>query len=358
MTSALVLLACLSSRGSADLLADVAADESRLSDFYNRQDFVGVQSMYADSAVLIPPTADGFIPKPALAGFFEAAHNELGIRNLVLTPSVVRGTADNAVIHEIGTLSSSDTSANGPYYTRWVREDNAWKIETDIMALRQPPSAALLAAADKIPVASFHHVPDGADRAMVARKDVHFSELYNSEDFQAVQGLYAETAVLAPPDASSFIPQAALADFFAGAYTEGIRDLTLIPTVTQATADGSVVHELGIVSSTSVSGPYYVRWAKQADGGWKIETDIMSIGQQMPAPSSGSATLLAAGRVGPALHGPAPGLAMLSVVLVSLGIGFASMGAARQRATTMSAHPQQWREEAGPAAESYSLLEF
>eukprot|EP01061_Rhynchopus_euleeides_P015364 TRINITY_DN2623_c0_g1_i1.p1 TRINITY_DN2623_c0_g1~~TRINITY_DN2623_c0_g1_i1.p1 ORF type:complete len:282 (+),score=83.84 TRINITY_DN2623_c0_g1_i1:62-847(+) len=107
--------------------------------------------------------------------------------------------------------------------------------------------------------------------------DAKFSALYNAQNFTGVQSIYNPGAQLIPPGAGKFLVQAELADFFASAYSSGLRSLSLRPVHVLQESD-SLWHEIGETQDTSGNGTYYVRWIKTAAGEWQIAFDCMSIG--------------------------------------------------------------------------------
>ena len=106
---------------SADPVDIIRDLDLKFAYYYNTNNFDGVAELYHDDATLIPPTADSFIPTPALSGFFEETA-EMGLTDLTLTPLTVVTDGDN-VIHEVGNVTHSFQPEGGKVRQLWLSCD-------------------------------------------------------------------------------------------------------------------------------------------------------------------------------------------------------------------------------------------
>merc|ERR1719233_2848303 len=106
--------------------------DRQFTDDFNNGYWTEVANLYNPGAQLIPPTCDAYILQPALAAFFEAAH-ESGINTIDLQPLVVVQESTN-LIHEIG-LNKINGGAPDHYYVRWINNGTEWQLAFDIMVI-------------------------------------------------------------------------------------------------------------------------------------------------------------------------------------------------------------------------------
>jgi ketosteroid isomerase-like protein len=109
-----------------------------------------------------------------------------------------------------------------------------------------------------------------------------FADLFNKGDVAAAAKVYASDAVVMPPNGSAVSGQSAIADFWKGAYSSGVRNVAL--TTTEFVTHGSYAHELGTYqlevrkADGSVvardNGKYMVLWKRAAGGDWQWYRDI------------------------------------------------------------------------------------
>ena len=134
------LFACtIIALSTAAPIDEIRALDEKFNKLYNNGQYEAVASLYAADAVLIPPTADSFIPQSQLAEFFkEAASSSPPITNLNLQPVSVQEDSSGMTRHEIGNVTHSLEPAGGAYYVRWTKIEGSWKIATDIMAIGGP----------------------------------------------------------------------------------------------------------------------------------------------------------------------------------------------------------------------------
>lgn len=263
----------------------VAQLDSHFNQLYNSQQFDAVQGLYHTNSLLIPPTADAFITQPALKDFFAQAY-KMGIKDLHLAPITAIRQLPNkpgaSIMHEIGNCTHSLQPSGGLYYVRWLDMSNGegWKVALDIMAEGAPwPAAAHAVALER-------HLPTNAPisdnvTAAIQKLDDIWGTLFNAGNYDGVSALYADGSQLLPPGVTQFIDKAGIAKFLADGVAHGIANVTLTATKTLQESS-TVIHEIGHVNSAVGGGPYYVRWGRTGTGdddGWKLVTDVMSIGE-------------------------------------------------------------------------------
>jgi ketosteroid isomerase-like protein len=109
-----------------------------------------------------------------------------------------------------------------------------------------------------------------------------FVDLYNKGDAAAAAKVYASDAIVMPPNGSPVNGQSAIAEFWQGAYKNGVRNVNL--TTTEFETHGSYAHELGtyqlVVQGADGNvvardnGKYMVLWKRNANGQWQWYRDI------------------------------------------------------------------------------------
>merc|ERR1712062_64850 len=92
--------------------------------------------------VLIPPSADTMFRRTSISEFYNDFYHRAGIRNVQLTPMVVKTVPGGMAQHEIGLMYS--TQINTTYYARYIWQSGMWKIETHVMAVGSSHDAASL----------------------------------------------------------------------------------------------------------------------------------------------------------------------------------------------------------------------
>ena len=239
------------------------------------QDFGRVQSYYNPGALLIPPTADQFIPGTQVGAFFKEVYAS-GLVNLSLVPTML-SLESPTLYHEIGLVSDSGSPNPSPYYVRWIKPAAGadWQVAVDIMAIGAPEAASAATAAGPPTKNEFGDDP----AAIIAAKDKALAAAYNSQDFAGCQAFYNPGALIVPPTADAFVPGTGAADFFKAAYASGLHNLSLAPQMLHQES-ATLIHEIGLVgdSMSPAPGPYYVHWVKPAGADWQIAFDIMAIG--------------------------------------------------------------------------------
>jgi ketosteroid isomerase-like protein len=119
-------------------------------------------------------------------------------------------------------------------------------------------------------------------RTSIDAANKRFVDLFNKGDAAAAGKVYASDAVLMPPNGSPVNGQSAIADFWQGAYKNGVRNVAL--TTTEFETHGSYAHEVGTYQLevrgadgnvvARDNGKYMVLWKRNAGGQWQWYRDI------------------------------------------------------------------------------------
>jgi len=119
-----------------------------------------------------------------------------------------------------------------------------------------------------------------------------FVDRFNQGDAVGAAKVYASDAIVMPPNGNLVRGQSAIAEFWKGAYTSGVRNVAL--TTTEFAIHGSYAHELGTYQlevrkpDGSVvardNGKYMVLWKRSPGGEWQWYRDIYN--SSVPAPAS------------------------------------------------------------------------
>jgi len=125
-------------------------------------------------------------------------------------------------------------------------------------------------------------VSSSAARSAIEAANKRFSALFNKGDVAAAAKVYANDAIVLPPNGAAVKGQSAIAEFWKGAYQSGVRNVVL--TTTEFQTHGSYAHELGTYQlevrkpDGSVvardNGKFMVLWKRSAGGEWQWYRDI------------------------------------------------------------------------------------
>lgn len=116
---------------------------------------------------------------------------------------------------------------------------------------------------------------------VIAENSVRLAEAYNRGDVAAVAAMYADDAVVLPPNLPMQEGRQAIQNFWALAKQIGIRDLSL--QTTRVEERGDAAWEIGVYTlkiqpegATPVEdkGKYLVVWKRAGDGSWRLAADI------------------------------------------------------------------------------------
>ena len=193
--------------------------------------------LYHPSAILIPPTADAFIPQKDLAPFLADGFKH-GMKNVSLVPKIVVAESHD-LYHEIGGLSVAG-GPSAPYYVRWANVDSKWYIAFDVTAIgggEGQMNANVPTMGEANPIDT------------IAALDIKFRKRYNSQDFEGVASLYNPGADLIPPTCDAVINnQSSILNFFKESFDHGLKTVySMVPTKVHAEKP-DLWHEIGLCS--------------------------------------------------------------------------------------------------------------
>src|SRR5262245_6874780 len=118
-------------------------------------------------------------------------------------------------------------------------------------------------------------------RAVIEKEAIAFGEAFSRGDFESIGKMYADDAIVFPPDAEMVQGRAAIQAFWKSVYDSGAKGASL--TVVDVQSSGDMAAEVGKAYLT-VKAPdkpdvkqhvkYVVVWKRQKDGSWKLFRDI------------------------------------------------------------------------------------
>lgn len=114
----------------------------------------------------------------------------------------------------------------------------------------------------------------------IERQAKAFTDAFNSGKVELLSAMYAETAMVLPPNTDMITGRAAIENYWQGAVKDGLRNLVLNTVTIEdhgrvATEVGRFAVEVpnGESGMKKVEGKYVTVW-KKTDDGWKLTTDI------------------------------------------------------------------------------------
>ena len=114
--------------------AEIEAMNAKWIDFFNKGDFAGIASLYADDATAFPPDSGMIKGRAAIAAMWKSMAEQVG--DPKLTTLDVKPLGPSAA-REIGTFSFMTKGANpkevtGKFVVVWEKIGSDWKLATDI----------------------------------------------------------------------------------------------------------------------------------------------------------------------------------------------------------------------------------
>ena len=114
--------------------AEIAAVNAKWMDFFNKGDFAGVASLYADDATAFPPGSAMVKGRAAIAAMWKTMAEKVG--DPTVTTLEVKPLGPFAA-REIGTFSlktkgEKPQAVVGKYVVVWEKVGNDWKLAADI----------------------------------------------------------------------------------------------------------------------------------------------------------------------------------------------------------------------------------
>ena len=124
--------------------AAIAASNQMYSDAFIKGDSTLLIDRYSADACLLAPDMPAMCGSQAIAGFYRAAYNQMGVRNLGLTTTQVYGSGD--YVTEEGTYelfaAENKSMDKGKFLVLWKKTDAGWKMYRDIFNSDNPPPPA------------------------------------------------------------------------------------------------------------------------------------------------------------------------------------------------------------------------
>jgi len=113
--------------------------EGEFDDRYNVQDFAGVTELFHDDALLVPREPNRFFTKPELTFYFQTAYNLAGLMHAETKPVIVVQESPS-VIHEMSGIRVNNETEFLPFYVRWTKSCQGWKIQfyLSVFAVKHP----------------------------------------------------------------------------------------------------------------------------------------------------------------------------------------------------------------------------
>ena len=114
--------------------AEIEAANAKWIEFFNKGDFAGIGSLYADDATALPPNAPMVRGSAAIGAMWKKFSEEVEDPKLAILDVKPLGPS---AAREIGTFKLKTRGANpkdvmGKYVVVWEKVGNDWKLATDI----------------------------------------------------------------------------------------------------------------------------------------------------------------------------------------------------------------------------------
>jgi ketosteroid isomerase-like protein len=124
----------------------------------------------------------------------------------------------------------------------------------------------------------------------VRAADAKWAKAAAARDVEGTIAVYADDAVVMPPNAAMATDRGAERLAWAGILTPG-TDISFTSGKIEAAASGDLVYDVGIYTvitkskkgkTTMDGGKYLAVWKKQADGSWKAEANTWNSDKALP----------------------------------------------------------------------------
>ena len=137
----------------------------------------------------------------------------------------------------------------------------------------------------------------GSDEKAVRDADEAWSKVAGAKDLDKTVSYYADDAIVLPPNSAMVTSKSGIRGLWKG-FLESLSDISWNTTRVESSKSGDMAFTVGTYQMTMKDGSkdkgkYCEVWKKQADGKWKVVTDMFS--SDLPCP--------------PAAVSPAPGTA-------------------------------------------------
>lgn len=133
----------------------------------------------------------------------------------------------------------------------------------------------------------------GADEKAVRDADEQWSKVAAARDLDKTVSFYADDAVVLPPNQAAVTTKDGIRNLWKG-FFETLTDISWKTTRVEMAKSGDMgyligTYEMTLKDGTKDKGKYCEVWKKQADGKWKVTTDMFSSDLPTPGASSSAA---------------------------------------------------------------------
>jgi ketosteroid isomerase-like protein len=120
----------------------------------------------------------------------------------------------------------------------------------------------------------------GADEKAVRDADAEWSKVAGAKDLDKTVSFYADNAMVLPPNQPIVVSKAGIRNLWQG-FLESLADISWKTTRVEMAKSGDMgcligTYTMTMKDGTKDTGKYCEVWKKQADGKWKVETDMFS----------------------------------------------------------------------------------
>ena len=120
----------------------------------------------------------------------------------------------------------------------------------------------------------------GADEKAVRDADEAWSKVAGAKDLDKTVAYYADDAVVLPPNAAMVTSKSGIRDLWKG-FLDSLQNIGWNTTRVETSKSGDMgftvgTYEMTMKDGTKDKGKYCEVWKKQADGKWKVATDMFS----------------------------------------------------------------------------------
>jgi len=120
----------------------------------------------------------------------------------------------------------------------------------------------------------------GTDEKAVRDADEAWSKVAGAKDLDKTVAYYADDAVVLPPNAAMVTSKSGIRDLWKG-FLDSLQSISWNTTRVETSKSGDMAFTVGtymwtMKDGTKDTGKYCEVWKKQADGKWKVQTDMFS----------------------------------------------------------------------------------
>lgn len=124
--------------------AAIAASNQLFADAFTKADSSLLIDRYTADGCIFAPNMPAICGSQGIAGFYRAAYDQMGMRNIILTTTQVYGSGDYVTEEGTYELFASENKSidKGKFLVLWKKTDNGWKMYRDIFNSDNPPPPA------------------------------------------------------------------------------------------------------------------------------------------------------------------------------------------------------------------------